>query len=494
MARRNFVRGAVLLSAASLIGKALSAVFKIPLDRFFIGPEGIAIYQNAYNIYNWLLAITATGIPLAVSNLVADSGEDDAAEIRASAAWAVTIAGIAVAAGLFAFARPLSVWIAGGGYGRAAASIRVMSVGIVFMGVASAYKGYFQGRGNMLPSALSQMAESFSKACVGLAVCALLLPKGVETAAAGAMSGVTVGTVIGTVILLVMGRKYISVYRAPRLSSVKRVIMLAVPVTLGSAGFSCMMMADNFTVQKILVGTGLSVSGSTELFGYLTRAFMIYNLPATLIAAVTVSVAPACAEALRGGDRALLKENSLSSMRLLALISSPCLFGCLCFSDQILRLLYGSASHGDLLMLTGVLMLLIPFSQVASAVLQATGCVWRPIAVLAGELAVKTALNCVLVPVMGVAGAPLSTVLAYAAGCVALVCLFRRHMGFSVPVGTFARPLLSAAVGAACGRGVYALIGEGTAAFLAGAAVMAAVYAVAAVLLKAVDLNDFKKK
>ncbi|MCH5186861.1 MAG: polysaccharide biosynthesis protein [Oscillospiraceae bacterium] len=491
MGKRNFVRGAVLLSAASLIGKALSAVFKIPLDRYFIGPEGIAIYQNAYNIYNWMLAITATGVPLAVSNLVADSDEDEAAEIRASAMWFVTFMGVIAAAGLFIFARPLAAMIAGGGSGYAAPAIRVMSVGVVFMGVSSAYRGYFQGRGNMLPSALSQIADSLSKACIGLGVCALLLPKGRAIAAAGAMSGVTVGTVIGSVILLVMGRKFIKVYRGPKLSTAKRIVMLAIPVTLGSAGFSCMMMADNFTVQNILVGLGNSIEESAGLFGYLTRAFMIYNLPATLIAAVTVSVAPACAEAAHSGDRGLLREHAVSSLRLLAFVSAPCMMGCLCFPGPILSLLYGTSLHRELLMFTGALMILIPFTQVVSGILQATGCVWKPIIVLGATLAVKVALNFLLLPAMGIAGAPLATVISYAAGCVVLIVLFRGHMGFGFPVGTFVRPFVAAAIGALAALGLFYYT---AAPFIVVGCVMALVYIVMALLLKAIDIKALLRK
>ncbi len=477
MSRRSFIKGAAILSAASLAAKALSAVFKIPLDRWFIGPEGIAVYQNAYNIYNWLLAVAATGIPLAVSNMVADSGEDEAAEIRSSAMWLVTALCAVAAVGLFVFAKPLAVWIAGGGSGQAALSIRVMSVGVLFLGVGSAYKGYFQGRGDMTPSAVSQVADSLLKACVGLAICAMLVPKGIETAAAGAMSGVAAGSAVGAAILVIMGKRRIKVYRRPSLNRAKKIAAFAIPVTLGASGFSCMMLVDNFTVQKILVSSGCSVSAATELFGHLTRAFMIYNLPATLIAAVTVSVAPACAEAARQGGEAQMRENVNSASAMLSLVSAPCLFGCLFFSDEILRFLYGGEVHGDVLVFVGALMLLIPFTQVISGILQATGSVWPPIAALGATMAVKLTLNYVLTPRMGVSGAALASVIAYLLCAAVLARLFRLRMGFGLRAGAFAPPLLAAAFAGLAGRAVYALTDGGSLGFLVGAGVMALVYA-----------------
>ncbi len=493
MSRRSFVKGAVMLSAASLLCKALSAVFKIPLDRIFIGAEGIAIYQNANTIYNWILAIAATGIPLAVSNMVADSDEEKAAEIRSSAAWTVTAAGILVSVFLFLFAPRIASRIAGGGKGPAALAIRVMSPGAAFLGIVSAYKGYFQGRGNMLPSALSQITDSLCKAAAGLGICALLLPYGLEAATAGAMCGVTLGTVLGAAVLLIMGRKHITVYAKPRVSTAKRIIALSVPVTLGAAGFSCMMMTDNFTVQNILVSLGSSQSEGTLLFGYLTRAFMIYNLPAALIAAITSSVAPACAEDMKNGDRVLLREHSVSSIKMLFLVSIPCMVGAICFSKEILNLLYKSSEHNELLVFMGVLMLLIPFTQVISGILQAVGCVWPPIIVLACTVAVKAALNFVLMPAMGIAGAPFASVVAYGVGFAAFWYLFRSKMGFGFAPGLFLKPLTAALLGAAAAKGILAFAGSGSIAFIAAAGVMAAVYVIAAYLLKAVTINDLRR-
>lgn len=493
MSRRKFVKGAVILSAASLLCKALSAVFKIPLDRIFIGPEGIAIYQNANTIYNWILAIAATGIPLAVSNMVADSDDDTAAEIRSSAMWSVTAAGIATGVFLFAFAPSIASRIAGGGYGPATYAIRTMAPAAAFLGIVSAYKGYFQGVGNMLPSALSQIADSLCKAVMGLLICSMLMPKGIEIATAGAMCGVTFGTALGGVVLLVMGKKYIKVYKKPKLGTVKKIIVLSIPVTLGAAGFSCMMMADNFTVQSILVGLGNTVEESTAMFGHLTRAFMIYNLPATLISAITVSVAPACAEDMKNGSRELLREHSCSAMKMLSLVSVPCMVGAICFSKEILSLLYVKTAYNELLMFTGILMVLIPFTQVISGILQATGCVWKPIIVLGVTVLIKIGLNFVLIPGMGIIGAPFATVAAYAVGCGAFVYLFGTHMGFGIPIGIFLRPLAAALAGAAVGRMVFSLLRQTAWAFLAGAAVMAVIYAVLAIVLRAVTLDDLKR-
>ncbi len=493
MSGRSFVRGALILSAASLLCKALSALFKIPLDRFLIGPDGLAVYQSAYSIYNWMLAVGATGIPIAVSNLVADSDEEGAAGIRSSALALVTGAGLLVGGLLFIFARPIAEFISEGG--SAFLGIRVMAPGIAFLGIISSYKGYFQGRGNMLPSAVSQIADSLCKALAGLGICALMLPLGTPAAAAGAMGGVTLGSFMGAAVLLIYGKKYIDVHRRPSGRLMWRIVTMSVPVTLGAAGFACIMLADTLTVQRILTVSGLTPGAAEVQFGYLNRAVMIYNLPATLISAVSMSVAPACAEACRVGDRALLKSNTVSALRLIFFISAPCMLGVMCFSNEVISLLFGGSGGGEALLFTGLLMLLVPFTQVLSGILQATGCVWKPIWVLLFTILLKTVLNFVFVPVMGVAGAPFGAAMAYVVGSVALVLLFYRHHGFLFSVGTVLRPVAAAAVGVICGRLVYGgFFGRTDMGFLIAAAVTGAVYLVTAFLLKAVDLNMLRKK
>lgn len=73
---------------------------------------------------------------------------------------------------------------------------------IAIVAVSSIYRGYFQGRQNMLPSAFSSVLESVIRIFFMLWFSWLLLPKGIAFAAAGAMLGVTVGEIGGMLALL----------------------------------------------------------------------------------------------------------------------------------------------------------------------------------------------------------------------------------------------------------------------------------------------------
>ena len=89
--KQSFIYGAAVLAAASLLCKIMSAAMKIPLDRFFLHEEGIAVYQSAYSIYNVFLAICVTGIPIALSSLVASADNEEGEVLAKSTGVLVTL-------------------------------------------------------------------------------------------------------------------------------------------------------------------------------------------------------------------------------------------------------------------------------------------------------------------------------------------------------------------------------------------------------------------
>ena len=147
------------------------------------------------------------------------------------------------------------------------------------------------------------------------------------------------------------------------------------------------------------------------MFGYLTRANTVYNLPATIITAFTASAVPALA--IARGDKKLLGENAVKAVKLIFLAAFPCGLGMIFFSREIIELLYSSASYSALLALAGVMVFIMPYVQTTTAMLQTVGKVWSPIAVSGCAVLVKAVLNFLLIKHLGIYGAPIATVLAF---------------------------------------------------------------------------------
>lgn len=409
--KNTLITGAAVMAVASVLCKILSAVFKIPLDRFFLHEEGIAVFQSVCSVYNVFLAFCVTGIPIALSSLVASEDEDARASLYKSTLVSITAICGFFSVLLFLFAENIAVLLSGGGDAVSKLAIRVSAPAILFMGVVAAERGYFQGKGNMLPSAVSQITESFVKTVLGTLLCAILIKKGISHGAAGAMAGVSFGTVLSASVLYLFHRKGGYAKGCFDLKLAVKILKLSLPVTLGAFGFTAVMLGDALTVPGILASSGLSETKRLFLFGCLTRANTIYNLPATVITAVTASIVPLIAAVKDDNEK--LGESLLKSVKLLFIVALPCGFGLMLFAPEVLSLLYGADGHSALLVLTGALVIFVPYVQATTAALQATGKVYIPIIVTFAAVLLKVMLNYLLIPVLSIEGAPVSTLIAF---------------------------------------------------------------------------------
>ena len=71
MNAQSFLAGTMVLAISNLLVKILGSVFRIPLGNL-IGSEGLGYYQTAYPLFVFILAISTSGMPTAISKMVAE--------------------------------------------------------------------------------------------------------------------------------------------------------------------------------------------------------------------------------------------------------------------------------------------------------------------------------------------------------------------------------------------------------------------------------------
>ena len=488
MKKQSFVYGAAVLAAASIICKIMSAALKIPLDRFFLHEDGIGVYQSAYSIYNVFLAICVTGIPIALSGLIAQSdSEEEASSFAKSTFVLVSVFSAISAAGLFLFASPLAKLLSGGGNPVAANSLRVLSPALLVMGVISSRRGYFQGKSLMTPSALSQLFESFVKVALGIGICAFTYRFGIEYGAAGAIAGVTLGAFASAAVLEISFRKAKVQKGKANMKMAVSVLKISIPVTLGAFGFTAVMLADTLTVPRLLAEGGFSETERLKMFGYLTRANTVYNLPATIITAFTASAVPAIASVKANPQK--LSEETKRAIKLIFLAAFPCAIGMALFSGEILTLLYKSSSHYALLALAGGMIVIMPFVQTTTAMLQTLGKVWKPIIVTVCSIILKVILNFVFVAKIGVEGAPLATILAFLPAMIINSFMLGKKTSIKGAIPVTIKLLISAGISCLAARLIYSLH-QSAITLLLSMAVAAAVYGALVIIWRLVTREE----
>lgn len=188
---RGLIAGTVVLATAGLLCKVIGAAYRIPLTNL-LGAEGIGLYQLVFPFYILLLNLSSTGFPSALSTLTAERLA--ARDVRG--ADAVFFSGLWLLLGVGGFFTLLALLFAPAvatllGNPDAAPAIRLIAPSVLFVGGIAAVRGSFQGRMNMVPTALSQLIEQLVKAVWALVAASLLMPD-VRAAVFAVLLGVTV--------------------------------------------------------------------------------------------------------------------------------------------------------------------------------------------------------------------------------------------------------------------------------------------------------------
>ena len=428
--KQTFLGGAAVLALAVAIVKVLGAFYKIPLNRL-IGDEGFGYFNTAYDIYSVLLMISTTGLPVAMSRMISEAktlGQTKQIRQIYNTAFLVFLTlGLIGTLGMALFCRQLAAimsqeesWFA----------ILCLSPAVLFICVISAERGFFQGQSNMVPTSVSQVMEAVCKLAVGLTLAYILnkLTGKMSYAAGGAILGVTLGTVIATVYLSFKRRRaaaelYTScpdptVYS--RKETVRKLLSIAVPITLGAAGLQIITTIDAAVYMAQLKGAAGLVQEADGYKGIYNFAQTIFNLPCAFITPITVSAIPAITEQLTLRRYSRANTVAESATRVMSLIAMPCAVGLAVLSEPIMQLLGGYS--GERLELASVLMSILAFCVffnsfvlVMNAVMQAHGYVYIPVFnMIIGGVA-KVLINLILVsnPRINIVGVPVGTVISY---------------------------------------------------------------------------------
>ncbi|MCD7755281.1 MAG: polysaccharide biosynthesis protein [Firmicutes bacterium] len=425
--KQSFLHGTMLLAMATAIVKVIGALYKIPLNAI-IGSQGFSYYSTAYDIYNVLLMISTAGLPVAMSRMIAQASSlDRNNQIRRIY---TTARGIFLGLGLIGtllmvvFCRQLAQGL---NQPDAWAAIACLGPCCFFICLMSAYRGFFQGQSNMIPTSVSQVLEAITKLIVGIGLAVLVLraTDSLSLAAGGAILGVTTSCLVSTIYLHRVFRK---AYRAlPNTadapdsagSTAKQLLAIAVPITIGSAGLQILTVLETRIYMGQLLNTLTQAQADTQK-GIYNMTQTIFNLPCAFITPITISVLPSIAALLAAGKHSEVKATEESAARVTGLIAAPCAVGLAVLAGPVTALLGGYT--GDSLTLSTQLMTVLGLCVIfnalvllTNAIMQAHGHVNLPVINMFIGGVVKLVIVYILTgnPNIGIVGTPIGTLLCY---------------------------------------------------------------------------------
>jgi stage V sporulation protein B len=384
------------LLAAGIINRMLGFIPRIALPRI-IGAEGVGLYQLAYPFFIVLVTVITGGIPLAIAKMVAEAEGEN----RPEKSRQILRTGLALSIGLGIFFTIVALVSASWVSNVLLTDHRVYytfiamipMIGIV--AVSAIYRGYFQGRQNMIPSALSSVFESIVRIFFMLWFSWLLLPKGIAFAAAGAMLGVTVGEIGGMLAILwqyyVISKKDKKTNLIPESHTVKpetiptdpgsvksttpilrRLLGVSIPVTASRLVGSFSYLLESIITVRSLALAGIATAAATAQYGALQGMVIpLLLLPGALTSSLAVSLVPSLSEAAARKDSPTIHKRMHQALRLALVTGAPFAVLMYVLAVPLCNLLYGNPDTAPMLKLMAPFALFLYVQAPLQAALQA---------------------------------------------------------------------------------------------------------------------------
>ncbi|MCR5301710.1 MAG: polysaccharide biosynthesis protein [Lachnospiraceae bacterium] len=345
----NFIVQGGILAAAGIISRIIGFLYRIPLQNT-IGDAGMGYYSAAFQIYSIMLIISSYSLPVAVSKLVAArvaKGQyRNARKFFHGALLFASLTGGATCLIVLFGADTLAGNIMS--MPKSAIALRMLAPTLLIVALMGVIRGYFQGLGTMVPTALSQLLEQIVNAVISVIAGVYLYEYGTKVAAllrdsdfapawgaAGGTLGTGAGAAAGLLVLLIMFlihkrmiRKNIIRDNARYVDSYGRVFSLilstVLPVILSTTIYNISDTLDQGVFNYVMDIKGMS-DIKAEYWGIFAGKYRVLtNVPIALANAMCSSMMPSLTACMENGERRLAKHKIAVGTRFVMIISFPC--------------------------------------------------------------------------------------------------------------------------------------------------------------------------
>lgn len=471
-----------ILAMASMIVRVIGLLYRAPLTAI-IGDEGNGYYGTAYNIYTIILMVSSYSMPSAISKLMAQKlavGEYRNANrvFRCALTYGVLV-GLVGSGLLFFGARFLVPDVA-------VCVLQVFAPTVFLFGILGSMRGYFQARGSMVPTSVSQILEQLANAVVSIAAAWLLMQTAVgadptRRAQLGAM-GSALGTGAGVLIALLFmvfcfrrskeGRKAEILSDATGKAEKYRIflrdtILVITPFMLSGVIMNLTTSLNQTIYMRMLIDLkGAGETATTTLYGiFSNKAVVISNIPISIATAVSSAIIPGISAAYARRDETGARRQVGNAIRITSIIAIPSAVGLAVLARPITMLMFPQMESlelaSSLLSLLAVTVIFYSISTITNAALQSIGRMNLPLISAGIALVVQTVVLVLLLRFtdLDVRALVLVSIL-YSVMIFAVNQYYlRRFLGIRQDVRRdYLQPLVCAALMGAAAKAVYYLV------------------------------------
>ena len=463
----KFLKGTLILTISSIVVKVIGSLNWIILSRV-MGGEGIGLYQMGFPIYLMAITVSSAGIPVAISIITAEKlAQKD--YLGAQRVFHISLRLLLLTGLIFSGALLFGAgWLIDNHLirdGRAYYSIIALAPAVFFVTFLSSFRGYLQGWQIMTPTAASEIVEQLTRVVTMIFFANMLMPRGLAYAAGGASMGAGVGAFCGLLVLCwfyarlkkqfhnEINNQKVEFAKESSWDVVKRLVRLALPVSMSSLMLPVVANLDLLIVPARLEVAGFNVSEATEMFGYLTgMAVPLINLSTILTASLAISLVPAISESRIMKDQAGIKAKLKTAFSVTSIITIPCTIGLFILAEKIATMIYNAPNAAPAIQTMSTAIFMLGLHQVSTGILQGLGKTTIPVINMIIAATTKVVLSWVLtaIPELGIKGAAWATVSDIGVAAIMNLFFIYKYTGFSLSIGGVLKPFLaSLAMGAA---------------------------------------------
>ncbi|MCK0471104.1 stage V sporulation protein B [Halalkalibacter sp. APA_J-10(15)] len=381
MSKQTFLKGAFILIIAGLITRFLGFVNRIVVARI-MGAEGVGLYMMAVPTLILVITLTQLGLPVAISKLVAEAeANNDRGKIKKILVVSISITAILsliFTTAMIIFAPFVAQTLLTDE--RAYYPLIAIAPIVPIVALSSVMRGYFQGKQNMKPTAMSQVIEQVVRITLVAITTSAFLPLGIEYAAAGAMISVVFGELASLLYMIFMFktnkrfkvRRHFFQYVKDGKKTFRDLMGIALPTTgsrlIGSVG----LFFEPIVVAHSLAIAGVTTVMATKQYGELTGFVIpLILLPTFITYSLSVSLVPAISEAVARDHYQTVHFRLNQALRLAMLSGGISVVVLYIYSEPIMTLMYDAPTVATYVKLMAPFTLFLYFQAPLQATLQA---------------------------------------------------------------------------------------------------------------------------
>ena len=401
----QFIVQGGILAAVGILVRIIGMFKRIPLTNI-IGDRGNGLYAAAYEIYSIVLLISSYSLPLAISKMVS-ARLATKQYINIDKVFKIAICFAIISGGAAAFVVYFAADLLAGMMlePMSALALRVLAPTLLVVAVMGVIRGYFQGLGTMIPTAISQLVEQIFVVSGSLIGALALFKYGEKvgdllneenySAAYGAAGG-SIGPLVGSIaglsflvfICVIFRNHQLKKIRADRISKdetlgkiIVMMVMIIIPVILSTVIYNITNIIDQRIYNQVMIDKGFESIKTIHWGIYTGKYNVLKNIPLAIASALCASTVPAISKGIARGNIEDVLHKIKNVIKSTMFISIPCASAFIVLSRDIMSLLFNDSSDMPAWMLSigAISVVFYSLSTLTNGILQGVNKVFTPV-------------------------------------------------------------------------------------------------------------------